>query len=119
MPRAIERQTYVLGADHLRRPPANDPACGVPICIEWSESELNTYRQQPRSVSTGAHRIVSAELARGEVATPSPRRSAQSAGAQDSEPQAPRSRHAAVVRESRQSVGSTRRMHHQSGRDRM
>jgi hypothetical protein len=77
---AIERKTYVLARLIIRRPPANDPACGVPICIEWSESELNYDIGNSRAfVSTGTHRIVSMNSRGGEVATPY-RRAAQLKG---------------------------------------
>lgn len=77
---SIDRKRYVLARLIMHPPPQTDPACGRPICIEWSESELNFDLTNGRAIVTsGTHRFVTINSRGGEVATPY-RRAAQLKG---------------------------------------
>ena len=68
---ALARGVYVAARVIIRRPPAGDPACGEPLCIEWAQAEISydvgTERAFARS---GAHALVSLNSPDGAVAVP-------------------------------------------------
>ena len=68
---SISRATYWIARVILEHPPASDPACGKPVCIEWTEAEITFDVGLDRTfVRNGTHRFVSLNSPGGAVAVP-------------------------------------------------
>ena len=68
---SIDQKLYVLARIVVQRPTADDPRCGEPVSIEWSEVELGFSVGDTRHLKPGGpNRFVSLNSPGGEVSVP-------------------------------------------------